>query len=171
MTKESLILQANKILGKNKRLFNTSYDKELKFSLNKENYDYENKIAGKFLLVTNTNYKADNVMKAYKELQNVENAFDELKNFLDIRPIYHRTENRVKAHVFICVLSFLIECIIEKFLEESARKTLRKLERIKIISFNLKDNKKNILTKLPRETETIFKQLKINKPLMPISIC
>ena len=77
-------------------------------------------------------------MKAYKKLQDVENAFDEMKNFLDARPIYHWKEHRVRAHVFICYLSFLVESIIERFSLESARVTLRELERIKTVKLKIK---------------------------------
>lgn len=166
ITRDSLMLQASKILGKNKRLFNTGYKEGLQFSLNKESWDYENEIAGKFLLITNTALEPIEVMKSYKQLMNVEAAFDEIKNFLNIRPIEHHKEERVKAHVFVCVLAFLVECIIEKLSEESARKTLKKLERIKVTNLNIKSDKKNLITKMTKETEQIFKQLKILPPVI-----
>ena len=100
----------------------------------------------------------------YKEQQVVENAFDEIKNFLAIRPIGHYEERRVKAHTFVCVLSFLIECIIEKFSSESARKTIRKLQRIKKVNFATKKYEKVILTELTVEMRDIFRCLKIPKP-------
>ena len=165
MTKESLILQAYKIAGKNKRLFEIKEDNGLKFSLKKENYEYEKKIAGKFLIVTNTTKEAIEIMKTYKELQIVENAFDEIKNFLDIRPIEHHKKSRVRAHVFVCVLSFLIESIIEKFSKESARKVLRKLERIKMVEIKIKDHYKKRLTRESLiEAKNIFKEIKIKEP-------
>jgi len=167
MTKESMFRQADKLLGKNRRIFELKIkENEIGISFKKEVYDYEKKIAGKFLLVTNTNEKADKIMKSYKELQMVENAFDEIKNFLDIRGIYHWKERRVRAHVFVCVLSFLIESIIERFSDESARTTLRKLERIKIINLDLKKKTKQFLTTISKDTEKIFSELKIQKPLI-----
>ena len=163
-TRDNLMSQATKILGKNKRLFNVWFDEGLEFSLKIKEYTYEEQIAGKFLLVTNTNLPAKEVMMAYKEQQVVENAFDEIKNFLNIRPIGHYQERRVKAHTFVCVLSFLVECIIERFSSESARKTIRKLQRIMIVDIAVKEHKKQILTQIPKETENIFKCLKISKP-------
>src|SRR3989344_2036354 len=134
MTKESLINQAFKLLGVNKRLFHVELSEDgFNYTFNKENYEYEEKIAGKFLLITNTDKSPENVMKTYKELQTVENAFDESKNFLYVRPIFHWREHRVRAHIFVCYLSFLIESIIERFSSESARMTIRELKRIKII--------------------------------------
>ena len=166
MTKESLILQAYKIAGKNKRLFEIKEDNGLKFSLKKESYEYEKKIAGKFLIVTNTTKEAIEIMKTYKELQIVENAFDEIKNFLDIRPLEHHKKSRVKAHVFVCVMSFLIESIIEKFSKESARKTIEKLKRLKIINLSFGNKTKKVLTEVSEEMEDIFKVLQIQKPVV-----
>lgn len=166
ITKTSLILKANKIVGKNKRLFNLKFDGGLTYSLNKKAWDYERKIAGKFLLITNTNIEANKVMKTYKELQVVENAFDEIKNFLDIRGIFHRKERRVKAHAFVCVLSFLIETLIERFSDETARVIIRKLERIRVIGLDLNGKKKKLITKIPKETEIVFDKLKIPKPML-----
>ena len=171
MTKESLINQAFKILGKNKRLFHIELTKDnrLDFSFREENYEYEKKIAGKFLLVTNTDKDPTELMKIYKKLQVVENAFDELKNYLDARPVHHWKERRVRAHVFVCYLSFLIESLIERFSKESARVTLRELGRIQIIKLKIKDRIENKLTMQPlMNTSNIFKKLKIRNPLYEI---
>ena len=166
ITREGLMNKAIGILGRNKRIFNVWFDYGLQYSLNIEKYDYEKQIAGKFLLVTSTDLNPIDVMKAYKELQTVENAFDEIKNFLDIRAIGHYKDERVKAHVFVCVLSFLVECIIEKFSSESARKILGKLRRVRVIDLNLNVYEKQILAELTVETEEIFRCLKIQKPIL-----
>ena len=46
----------------------------------------------------------------YKRLSDVEHAFRSLKSVdLKIRPIYHHLADRVKAHVFLCMLSYYVE--------------------------------------------------------------
>lgn len=40
---------------------------------------------------------------------NVERAFREIKNFLDVGPVYHWYEKRVRGHIFVCVLAYLFE--------------------------------------------------------------
>ena len=45
------------------------------------------------------------VVRAYKQLKVNERAFRTMKTPLEIRPIYHRLEDRVRAHVFICMLA------------------------------------------------------------------
>jgi transposase len=49
------------------------------------------------------------VVDAYKSLMNIEQAFRSMKTVhLEIRPIYHRTDERIKAHVFLCMLSYYL---------------------------------------------------------------
>jgi len=49
-------------------------------------------------------------VRAYKDLSKVEQAFRSLKTVdLKVRPIFHRLENRVRAHVFLCMLAYYVE--------------------------------------------------------------
>ena len=67
------------------------------------------------LYVIRTSVKAEvldatSTVKAYKSLSQVEQAFRSYKTMdLKVRPIYHHLENRVKAHVFLCMLAYYIE--------------------------------------------------------------
>ena len=50
------------------------------------------------------------VVAGYKALGNVERAFRSLKTtHLEIRPVYHKRDDRIKAHVFLCVLSYYVQ--------------------------------------------------------------
>jgi Transposase DDE domain len=49
------------------------------------------------------------VVRAYKQLKVNERAFQTMKTPLEIRPIYHRLEDRVRAHVFICMLACYVQ--------------------------------------------------------------
>lgn len=52
---------------------------------------------------------AEQIVKSYKDLSKVETAFRSLKlTDLEIRPIYHRLSRRVRAHVFLCMLSYYV---------------------------------------------------------------
>jgi transposase len=46
------------------------------------------------------------MIEIYKHLNTVENAFRILKNNLDVRPTYHWKENRVKGHLYTCVIAY-----------------------------------------------------------------
>jgi Transposase DDE domain len=51
---------------------------------------------------------APEVVRAYKQLKEVERGFRTPKGPLELRPIHHRLEDRVKAHVFLCMLSYYL---------------------------------------------------------------
>jgi len=49
------------------------------------------------------------VVRAYKQLKVNEQAFRQMKTPLEIRPIYHRLEDRVRAHAFVCMLACYVQ--------------------------------------------------------------
>ena len=68
--------------------------------------------------VSNETMTISEVVEAYKSLINVEQAFREIKTVqLEIRPIYHRTDERIKAHVFICMLAYYLYWHMNKALK------------------------------------------------------
>ncbi|KXA93003.1 hypothetical protein AKJ64_01695 [candidate division MSBL1 archaeon SCGC-AAA259E17] len=124
-------------LGKNKRLFDYDFKNGLSYRIDKERWDYERTIAGKFLLVTTTDLNSWDVMVAYKNLKDVERAFDELKNLLKLRPIFHRTNKRVKPHVFVCYLALLTKRLITE--GSYSNKRLGELKSLKVHELNADD--------------------------------
>jgi transposase len=57
---------------------------------------------------------AQHVHDRYKDLASVETAFRTMKSELEIRPLYHRLETRTRAHVFVCMLAYLVEREFER---------------------------------------------------------
>jgi transposase len=52
----------------------------------------------------------EQAVRHYKKLANVERAFRSIKTVdLKVRPIHHHLENRVRAHIFLCMLAYYIE--------------------------------------------------------------
>jgi transposase len=49
------------------------------------------------------------VVRSYKQLKEVERGFRVLKGPLEVRPVHHRLEQRVRAHVFLCMLAYYLE--------------------------------------------------------------
>ena len=57
-----------------------------------------------------TELDAPATVRAYKRLSTVERAFRSLKSVdLKVRPVFHRTEQRVRAHVLLCMLAYYVE--------------------------------------------------------------
>jgi transposase len=107
--------------------------------------EQEQLIDGHFFIQTEVNaqeFDGDEVVMAYKSLQKVERIFRVLKNNIELRPIYVRKEKRIRGHVFICFLTYLIECLLERTLSEclpgwSLEHMKRELARIKLIPVKL----------------------------------
>ena len=47
-------------------------------------------------------------VRAYKQLKMAERAFRTMKDTLEIRPIHHHLEPRVRAHIFLCMLAYYV---------------------------------------------------------------
>ncbi|MHB1523042.1 MAG: IS1634 family transposase [Candidatus Dormibacteria bacterium] len=77
---------------------------------NQEHLEREARLDGVFILQSSA---ADldplAIVTAYKQLLWVERAFRTLKSFLRVRPVYHFTERRIRAYIFLCVLGYLME--------------------------------------------------------------
>jgi len=55
------------------------------------------------------------VVRAYKSLAFVERAFRNLKTVqLEIRPVYHKTDERIRSHVFLCMLAYYLQWHMEQ---------------------------------------------------------
>ena len=76
---------------------------------------------GMFVLTTNTNQSAVSVVEAYKDLWQVELAFRQLKSELEMGPIYHWKDRRIRAHVMICFLAFVLRTVFYKKLKKKDR--------------------------------------------------
>jgi len=100
-----------------------------------EAINYAEKCDGKLALRTDsTRFTAEEPYRAYKDLQEIERSFRALKkSHLAIRPTYHWTERRVRAHVFICVLALVIERVMRLRLRgaESGLSPLKALDELK----------------------------------------
>ena len=54
------------------------------------------------------------ILSIYRKLWLLEDTFRELKGPLELRPIWHRKPDRIKAHIWICMMAYLIERIVEQ---------------------------------------------------------
>ena len=83
------------------------------YSRSKENIEREASLDGIYVIRTSVpqnKLSSEDVLSSYKRLSLAERAFRTLKGMdLKIRPIHHRIEQRVRAHIFICMLSYYLE--------------------------------------------------------------
>lgn len=85
-----------------------------------DSIDRETQLDGIYVVRTSepkSRYSAEDTVRRYKSLAQVERAFRSLKGVdLRIRPIHHRTEDHVRAHIFLCMLAYYVEWHMRKAL-------------------------------------------------------
>jgi transposase len=125
---------------------------------------------GKYVIQTEEpNLSAVDAVQLYKELTDVERAFANLKDVIDMRPIYHRTDNRVQAHIFVAALAFLLHRAIEKKLKAagldlSATEALNALKSVRVVDIDLGDGTtKRSVTKPTQRAAAVLRALGIPK--------
>jgi len=75
----------------------------------------EERLDGKYLLSTSDpDLSAEDVALGYKNLLEAERGFRDMKSTLDLRPVYHRIEPRIRAHVLLCWLALLLIRVAER---------------------------------------------------------
>lgn len=102
------------------RFYEISYDNKAEsFAYKKveSKYKIAQQLDGTYLLKTDrTDISADEAWRIYALLSRAEDAFRDMKSPLAERPIFHRLERRVDAHIFVCLLAFHLLVAIEKTL-------------------------------------------------------
>jgi Transposase DDE domain len=74
----------------------------------------EENLDGKYLLRTSDpRLSAEDIALGYKQLLEVERGWRDLKQVVDLRPVYHRKEERIRAHIILCWLALLLIRIAE----------------------------------------------------------
>jgi len=165
-TENGIRRDIEKSLKKDKKFFSWKFSKEKAFtySLKKDVWEYENAIAGKFLLVTTSGLNPEKAMESYKDLKFIEQTFHELKGIINLRPIGHYKDVRVEGHVFICVLSILTRRFISRTLAET-NEIIKELKRVKAIETTIGEEKYYFMTKLTKKQKEIFKKLGVEEPM------
>jgi len=78
------------------------------FSIDEDKVRDEARYDGKWVLRTNTDLPAAEVARKYKQLWMVEELFRTVKSVLETRPIYHRSDEAVRGHVFASFLALVV---------------------------------------------------------------
>ncbi len=131
------------------------------------NLPREKKYEGKYLIQTDQpDLTPQDAVAHYKELNEVERGFRSLKNPLGMRPIWHHTDRRVKAHIFIAALSFLIERMLERALKDanvnlSAQSAIEALNTIRHVQFRVNDKTRSGVTPGSARARQVLKALRL----------
>ncbi len=125
---------------------------------------------GKYVIQTEEpNLSAVDAIRLYKELSDVERAFASLKDIIDMRPVYHRTDGRAQAHIFVAALAFLLHRAIEKKLKAarldiSATEALTALKSVRVVDIALGDGiTKRSVTRGSQRAATVLRAIGVTQ--------
>ena len=97
----------------------------------------EERVDGKFLLSSSDDsLAAEEIALGYKQLIEVERGWRTLKHTLDLRPVHHRKEERIRAHVLLCFLALLLTRVIEVETAQTWPTIRRELQRMHLGEFH-----------------------------------
>jgi transposase len=148
------------------------------FTLNRDKLRQVRRREGRYLLRTNLCGKEPaQLWQFYIQLTEIEAAFKNLKDDLQLRPIYHHLENRIEAHIFVAFLAYCLHVTLRARLKPLApgltpRAVLDKFAAIQMLDvhFPTTDGRTLILsryTELNADQKLMVKQLKLNLPSQP----
>jgi len=177
-TREQVVARLKEKLGSGevKQLIgNSAYRRYLKLegtkaSVAEEVLKEEARYDGKYVLRTNCSLSPEEVAEAYKSLWQVERTFRELKSGLDLRPIYHRTEKRVRGHVMVCFLALVLEMALRRKIKAlgediSYDELLFDLSQLKAVELCVDGCRYLARTELTGRAEVVFRAVGVRPPL------
>jgi len=116
LKKDEIALQVGAVRNRfkvGKHFALTIEDGVLRWSRREEEIRREAELDGIYVIRTSEqgpSWSAEDTVRRYKSLSQVERAFRTLKRIdLRVRPIFHRTEDHVRAHIFLCLLAYYVE--------------------------------------------------------------
>jgi hypothetical protein len=130
--------------------------------------DQESRFDGWYLLTTSLSPEQaakETVFSHYRNLLEVEDAFRETKSYLEMRPIYHQRDDRVRNHIRICFLAYWISarlgCMWRKMGERrEVPLVLRELQQIKVGKLRVADTPlKTVMTDIPTAMYAVLGKL------------
>ncbi len=125
----------------------------------------EQNLDGKYLLRTSDpKMSAEDIALGYRQLLHVERGWRDMKQVIDLRPVYHRKEERIRAHVILCWLALLLARIAESACGATWPELRRQLDRIAVGTFAGPAGTFRQRTEISPAQQDILDQLGIDPP-------
>jgi len=128
---------------------------------------------GKYLIQTDQpELTPMQAVAAYKQLNDVERGFRSLKDPIGMRPIYHHLEHRVRAHIFVAALAFLIERLLDRCLKDagasfSPADAFSALDTVRHVTFRVGSERRTGMTPGSPRARQVLKALKLTTSRPP----
>jgi hypothetical protein len=125
----------------------------------------EANLDGKYLLRSSgPALTAEDIAAGYKQLLDIERGWRDMKQVLDLRPVYHRLEERIRAHVLLCWPALLLIRIAETSTGQTRPAIRRELDRIRLGTFTGPAGTFRRRTELTKPARDLPAQLAITPP-------
>jgi len=125
----------------------------------------ESNLDGKYLLrCSDPHLSAEDIALGYKQLLEVERGWRDMKQILDLRPVYHRLEERIRAHVVLCWLALLLIRIVETTTGDTWPNVRRHLDRLHAGTFTGPTGLFRQRTDLSKPQRDLLAKLNITAP-------
>jgi Transposase DDE domain len=125
----------------------------------------EAKLDGKFLLRTSDeSLTPADLAQGYKALYEAERGWRDLKHVIDMRPAYHRREDRIEAHVQLCWLALLLLRVAETEVGDTWRNLRNELDRMHLVTLATNEGTVSQRTELTPGHRRILNALKLPEP-------
>jgi len=125
----------------------------------------EERLDGKFLLrSSDPTLSAEDIALGYKQLLEVERGWRDMKSTLELRPVYHQLERRIRAHVLLCWLALLLIRLAETATNDTWRNLRHELDRMHLGEFAGPAGRALQRTETTAAQATIFKALGVAQP-------
>lgn len=125
----------------------------------------ETRLDGKYLLATSDpDLSAEDVALGYKNLLEAERAFRTMKSTLYLRPVYHRLDDRIRAHVLLCWLALLVIRVAERRTGLTWRTIRAELGRIHQVTLTGPAGRLQHTTRLSDTQAKVFKDAGVPPP-------
>jgi hypothetical protein len=123
------------------------------------------KLDGKYLLRTSDEtLSAEDLALGYKALYEAERGWRDLKSTIDLRPVYHRREDRIQAHVQLCWLALLLLRVAETATKDTWRNLRNELDRMHLVTLATNEGTVAQRTELTHGQRRILKALELPEP-------
>ena len=187
LTRDQLLMKlgaAKHEAGRSASLVKVSIPKEaattasLEFTLDRDKLRQVRRREGRYLLRTNLAAgDPAQLWTFYIQLTEVEQAFKELKHDLAVRPIFHSTEERIEAHIFVAFLAYCVQVTLKARLRAMApgltpREALSKFKTIQMVDVHLPttDGRELVLSRYTQpepEHKMLLHGLQLTLPAQP----
>ncbi len=101
---------------------------------------------------------------AYKQLYEVERGWRDVKGTLELRPVYHHREDRIRAHIQLCWLALLLVRVAERATGDTWRNLRHELDRMHLVTLETKDGRLAKRTATTERQRELFSALEVREP-------